>query len=221
MTAPDRSTWHELLRYVTDPAGQKSLGAKSFAVVAISLVLTVAGVLLGVTGISASGWILAIVGAAATGIWVLMAVNSRVASKWTGDDLIEIVVAEEGVVVQGGLAVTWDEISEVYYEWSKTVVGGSAVASLTGAVTSKAFDATGIDTTVKAFQIRLKDFKAVKERAETKAQRLALFGPMLGDPGYLRVGLGGRSVEEMQALLAVLTEQSAKHGIPLTRKDAA
>lgn len=221
MTAPDRTTWHELLRYVTDPAGQKSLGAKSFAVVAISLVLTVAGVLLGVTGISWSGWILAIVGAAATGLWVLTAVNSRAASKWTGDDLIEIVVAEEGVVVQGGLAVTWPEISEVHYEWTKTVVGGSPVASLTGALTGKAFDAAGIDTTVKVFQIRLKDFKAVKERAETKAQRLVLFGPMLGDPGYLRVGLGGRSVEEMQALLTVLEAQTAKNGVPFTRKEAA
>lgn len=221
MTSPDRTHWHELLRYVTDPASQKSLGAKSYAVGAISLALTIAGVLLAVRGISASGWILAVVGALATGIWVLMAVNSRVASKWTGDDLIEIVVAEEGVVVQGGLAVTWPEISEIQYEWVKTTVGGSAVASLTGAVTDKAFTAAGIDTTVKVFQIRLKDYKAVKARAETKIQRLVTFGPMLGDPGYLRVGLGGRTVEEMEAFLAILAAQTDKNGVPFTRKAAA
>lgn len=221
MTAPDRNHWHELLRYVTDPAGQKSLSAKSYAIGAISLALTIAGVLLGVRGISASGWILAVVGALATGIWVLMAVNSRVASKLTGDDLIEIVVAEEGVVVQGGLAVTWPEISEIQYEWAKTVVGGNAVAAVTGAATGAAFEAAGIDTTVKAFQIRLKDFTAVKERAETKIQRLVMFGPMLGDPGYLHVGLAGRSVEEMQTLLTTLTAQAEMHGVPFTRKASA
>ena len=44
---------------------------------------------------------------------------------------------------------------------------------------------------------------------------------LLGDPGYLRVGLGGRSAEEMQTLLTVLEAQTAKNGVPFTRKDAA
>ena len=219
--SPQPGSWNIVLRRITDPTEQKALSGKSIGVVVISALLAVGGLALGISGISWSGWVLAVIGLLSVGIWVLIAVNSRVASSWTGDDLIEVLVADEGVVGQGGLAIGWDEISDIRYEWSRTVLTGSPTALVGGAAANAAFDAAGIDTTLKAIQIRLKDFKAVKARTTSKVQRLALFGPMLGDPGYLHVGQHGRSAESMRELLSVLADQAARHSVPMVRRDPA
>ena len=88
------------------------------------------------------------------------------------------------------------------YEWTSTrLVTGNVATSAAAGLTHAALEKAGIDGTAKVFEIRLKDYRAVKARAVSKIQRLVMFGPMLGDPGYLRVGLGGRSPEQMRALL--------------------
>ena len=219
---PEPGSWDIVLRRITEPTQQKALSGKSIGIVVISAALAIGGVALALTRISPAiwlgGWVLAIVGLLATGIWVLIAVNSRVASTWTGDDLIEILVADEGVVVQGGLAVAWDEVSEVQYEWTTTRFTGNLASQAGAGLAGAAFDAAGIDTSLKVIQIRLKDYKAVKARTTSKVQRLVLFGPMLGDPGYLHVGQHGRSVESLRELLAVLADQAERHGVPMNRK---
>jgi hypothetical protein len=215
---PDTSTWNIVLRRVTDPSEQKKLGAKSFGVVAVILIVTVVGFVIGFSGLSFSGFILGGIGALAILIWTLIAVNSVTTSKWTGDDRIEIVVADEGVIVQGGLAVTWDEIVDIEYEWSNPKVAKGNLATVAGGTAAlAAFNAAGIDTVVKAFKIRLKDYKPIKARAQSKIQRLVIFEAMLGSPGYLHVGQGGRSPEAMQELLTVLAAQAERHGVPLNR----
>lgn len=219
--SPEPGTWNIVLRRITDPIQQKSLSGKSIGIIAISAVLGVGGLALALSGISWSGWILAIFGLGSVGIWVIIAVNSRVASTWTGDDLIEILVADEGVVGQGGLAISWDEIQDIRFEWSKTTLTGSPTTIVGAAAAGAAFDAMGIDTSLKVIEVRLKDFKAVKARTTSKAQRLALFGPMLGDPGYLHVGQHGRSAESLRELLSVLADQAERHGVPMVRKNAA
>lgn len=216
--APDTSTWNVVLRRVSDPAELKALGASSITVVAVSLLLAAGGLALALGGVSWSGWVLAVIGLLAAGIWGIVIANNRAAAKLTGDDLIEIIVADEGVIGQGGLALGWDEISEIQFEWTKTVFTGGATAQVGASVAGAVFDAAGIDTTLKAFQVRLKDYKSVKARTTSKIQRLALFGPMLGDPGYLHVGQNGHSPEAMKELIDVLTAQGARHGVALTRK---
>jgi hypothetical protein len=220
--APDTSTWNIVLRRVSDPAALKKLSGKSVVVVAASALLTVAGIALVVGRVSAAGVILAVLGALSLAIWTLLAVNNYAASKWTGDDLIEILVADEGVIGQGGTAVTWDEISDIEWEWTKTQVQGTSVGSTVGAAAAgAAFDKAGIDTSTKAIQVRLKDFKAIKARTTSKIQRHALAGPMLGDPGYLHVGQTGNSEDSFRELISVLTDQANRHGVPLTRKTPA
>ena len=218
-TTPQPGSWNIVLRRISEPTELKALTGKSIGVIVVSALFAVAGLALAISGISWSGWILAVLGLLSVGIWVLMAVNNRVASTWTGDDLIEILVADEGVIGQGGTAIAWNEISEIYYEWSKPVVSGNLTSQLGGGIAAAGFKAAGIDTETKAFKVRLKDFKAVKARTTSKVQRLALFEPMLGDPGYLHVGQHGRSAEAVQELIAVLNEQTTRHGIPLTRRE--
>ena len=217
--SPQPGTWNVVLRRITDPAEQKALSGKSVGVIVVSALLAAGGLALGISGISWSGWILAVLGLLSIGIWALVAANSRAAAKWTGDDLIEVIVADEGVVGQGGLAIPWSEVSDIRYEWSRPVMTGTPAALIGGAAASAAFDAVGLDTSLKAIQIRLKDFKAVKERTTSKVQRLALFGPMLGDPGYLHVGQYGRSTESMRELLTVLADQAARNNVPMVRRD--
>ena len=209
-TAPDHRAWHTLLTYISDPAAPKKRGAKSLVMGLIGVALAIVGLALALTGVSTSGWFLFLAGAAAAGLWVLIAVSGRRVATRQGDDLIEIVVADEGVVVQGGLAVTWAEVAEVRYEWS-------AFRAASGHLTTTV--AAGFEGVTNIFEIRLKDSRAVKARTVSKMQRSTLMDPMLGDPGYLHVGLGSRSTEEVIALLEVLTVQTQRHGIPLTRKN--
>lgn len=183
------SDWHELVRYVSDPHELRVFGRRSLLIASGALVLAAIGLVLALTGITAWGWLAVGVGGVSVALWSLVTVNHWVASTWTGDDLIEIVVAEEGVIVQGGLAVTWDEIADIRFE----------VPS-------------------QSFQIRLKRFREVKARAVSRTQRLVLFGPLLGDPGYLWAALGGRSADQMFALLTIMSEQSARHCVPLVNR---
>jgi hypothetical protein len=209
----------ERLRLVTDSAAQKSLGAKSVVLVLASLLGLVLGVVLIVTGTSILGWILAGLGVAGVLIWWALAANARAASKMTGDDLIEIVIGDEGVLVQGGLPVRWSEMSEISYSWAgaPTFTGGIAAASANA--TAKALDGAGIDRSKKVITISLRDYDAVKARATTKARRMVLFAPMLGDAATVHVGLNGRSDDDMTAVLQLLANAAAANGISFTRKD--
>lgn len=218
-TTSPHQNWQQRFSLVSDPAELKSQGSKGVVIIAVSGVLAVVGLILGLTGGSALGWVMLVVGAAASVIWAFVAMNAKSAAGLTGDDLIEIVVADEGVVVQGGLAVSWGEISEIRYRWTGPItVGGTGVLAPGANAATSALDAAGVDRSLKQIEIRLRDYAAVKARAVTKIQKLVLFGPMLGDPGYLHVGLHGRTDAEVRALLELLAQQAQGHGIAFTQQ---
>jgi hypothetical protein len=220
VATPDHRQWHPILTYISDPAQQKKQGAAGLVVGALSALLALVGLALALTGVSWSGWLLFAAGVATAALWILIAANGRVVSTWQGDDLIELVVADEGVVVQGGLAVTWAEVAEIRYEWSShRAATGHLTSAAAGGLAHAGLKAAGFDGVTKIFEIRLTDFRAVKARSVSKMQRLTMMDPMLGDPGYLHVGLGSRSDEQVLALLDVLSAQTQRHGIPLTRKN--
>ncbi|MFC9559826.1 hypothetical protein [Agromyces sp. NPDC056965] len=211
--------WHARLSLVSDPAELKSHGSKGVVIMGVSIALAAVGLVLGLATVTVLGWVMFAVGVVAAGVWALVSMNSRTASALTGDDLIEIVVADEGVVVQGGLAVPWGEISEVRYRWTGPItVTGSGAAGSGADLATSALDAAGIDRGMKQIEIRLSDYPSVKARAVSKTQKLVLFGPMLGDPGYLHVGLHGRSDAEVRAVLELVADQAERHAIAFTRQ---
>lgn len=218
-TTSPHQNWQQRFSLVSDPAELKSQGSKGAVIMGVSIVLAVVGLVLGLTGVTVLGWAMLAIGVVAAVVWALVSVNSRKAAALTGDDLIEIVVADEGVVVQGGLAVSWGEISEIRYRWTGpiTVTGAGGLGAGANAATS-ALDAAGVDRSLKQIEIRLSDYAAVKARAVTKVQKLVLFGPMLGDPGYLHVGLHGRTDAEVRSLLELLAQQSQIHAIAFTQQ---
>ena len=221
MTTPSPSsatTWTERLRYVTDPASQKSLAGKSITVaVAAILGLVVGGVFFAI-GQTLLAWIVIGLAVAAIVIWLIVAANARAAASMTGDDLIEIVVADEGVLAQGGLPVRWCEMSDIAYTWSSpvTFTGGIAAAAANGVGTL--MDDAGVDRSMKVVTISLKDYDAVKARATTKARKMVLFEPMLGTAATVHIGLQGRSAAEVHRVLQLLGAAAAQNGVGFTRQ---
>ncbi|REJ04190.1 hypothetical protein DY023_14885 [Microbacterium bovistercoris] len=210
-------TWTERYRLVTDPSTQKSLGSKGIIIALISIVGVGIGVALIALGRPILGWIVVALGVIGALVWSLIALNSKAAAKMTGDDLIEIVVADEGLLVQGGLPVLWSEVARINYLWSAAPSFTGGLAGVAANAAGKAMDSAGVDRSKKSVTISLKDYDAVKARATTKARKMVLYGPMLGDPATVMVGLMGRSDAEMQQLLQLLHAAGAQHGFALTR----
>lgn len=221
MTAPapfDVTRWTERLRLVTDPTAQKSLGAKGIVLVAVSVIGLALGVLLLILGQPVVGIILLVLGVIGAIAWIIVSANARAASALTGDDLIEIVVADEGVLVQGGLPVLWGEIAEISYTWNAPVTYTGGLAAAAANASGRLLDDAGIDRSMKALTISLRDYPAVKARATTKYRRMVLFEPMLGSAATVHVGLHGRRADEVQQVLQVLAAAAAQHGIAFTRR---
>lgn len=215
-TAPHAS-WTERLRLSTDPSSQRSLATKGIVIVAISLVGILVGVVVLLSGQAVTGWVIIALGVLGALIWVVLATNSAASSKLTGDDLIEIVIADEGVLTQGGLPILWSEISGISYTWSEPVSFRGGLTAAAANATAHAMDKAGVDRSMKSLTISLRDYDAVKARATTKMRRLALFAPMLGDPATVHVGFYGRSAEEVHHVLQLLAGASTTHSFAFTR----
>lgn len=210
-------TWTEHLRYVTDPAAQRSLAGKSLVVAIACLLGIAAGIGFIAVGWAPIGWTAIGLAVVAILVWLAIAANARAASKMTGDDLIEIVIADEGVLVQGGLPILWSEISDVKYTWNApvTFTGGLGAHAANGIGTL--LDKSGIDASMKTITLELRDHEAVKARATTKARKMVLFAPMLGSAATVHVGLNGRTDDEVYRALQLLGAAAAQHGISFTR----
>ncbi|MDQ0642308.1 hypothetical protein [Microbacterium murale] len=221
MTLPpafDPAHWTERLRLATDPTAQKALGMKGVILVAVCVVGLALGALLLVLGQPMAGIILLVLGAIGAVAWIIVSANARAASSMTGEDLIEIVVADEGVLVQGGLPVLWNEISEIAYTWNAPVTYTGGLAAAAANASGRMLDEAGVDRSMKALTISLRDYPSVKARATTKPRRMVLFEPMLGGAATVHVGLHGRSADEVHHVLQLLAAAATQHGILFTRR---
>lgn len=164
-----------LIDWRTNPATEAKSSLTNIVILVVLALVTIALLARAVL----MGWFLLIFAALtglATAVWASLVYNSYAVSKLTGDDLITIVVTEEGLTTQGGRTTTWDEIGAV------------------DIVTEQAY-------------------AAVKQRADTKIKRLVLFGPMLGDPAKIDIGLGKVRAAQLADLEEALRRAAAPHGV--------
>lgn len=163
-----------LIDWRTNPATEAESSLTNMVIVVVLALVTIALL----AGAVLRGWFLLIFAALtglATAVWASLVYNSYAVSKLTGDDLITIVVTEEGLTTQGGRTTTWDEIGAV------------------DIVTEQAY-------------------AAVKQRADTKMKRLVLFGPMIGDPAKIDIGLGKVRAAQIAGLEEALRRAAPARG---------
>lgn len=217
MSTPSSSPSAPLIDWRTNPSTEAKSSLTNMVIVVILALVTIALI----AGAVLMGWFLLIFAALtglATAVWASLVYNSYAASKLTGDDLITIVVSEEGLTTQGGLTTAWSEIGAVDIVTEQIQHTGGrhlenrAAAAATNAALKKA---TGYDGYVTRLKITITEqaYAAVKQRADTKIKRLVLFGPMLGDPAKIDIGLGKVRAAQLADLEEALRRAAAPHGV--------
>lgn len=152
-------------------------------------------------------WILAAFFALGAFIWWAIWYGEFSASRWSGDDLIDLEVADEGIVVQGGLAIPWSQVAGAGYTWQRQqAVSGRGIGAKVGAATATAaVGAAGFDGVIRAMDFSVRDAAELRANATGKPQRDAVLPPGKDGLGRVHIGLSGvQSAEEMEQLVALV-----------------
>ncbi len=209
-------TWTERIRLTTDVAAEARRARRALLVLLASLVVAAAGLGIGIATGNVGGWVMLGLGLLSAIVWGVVAASAREASRLTGDDLVDIAVAEEGVVGPGGLRIPWDELAAVeLVRIDARHAPARGADRLVAQATNAALQRSGFEGVATSLRLIPKDLEALRARATTRIQRRVI-APAAGSvPGHVRLGLNGRGAEEVAALLAALEEAGARHGLPV------
>src|SRR5690606_4791824 len=134
----DRSSWNVRVSYRSDPQQLKA-SARKRLILAIPLTVVTIGLVYVAVTVSALLWILVAISALGALIWWSLWYGEFRAASWTGDDLIDLEVADQGIVVQGGLAIPWSQVAAVSYTWKQQeAVTGRGIGSRLGTAAATA-----------------------------------------------------------------------------------
>jgi hypothetical protein len=206
---------NEIFRFVTQPSAQRTAARNWFIVMLLNAAVTV----LALTALFTTDfnpvrlWVVA--GLAGLGflVFLLLWTSARTVQRWTGDDLIELLVVPEGFVTQGGLDISWDEVSKIEaVKFSPKAPGKTSRAQAAGHAAGAAItDWHGAKTTIN---IHVFDAKALIARPATKRQKLAIIDEIGKKQGFVATQLGFRPGEEINPLMQYLQEACRQRNKP-------
>jgi len=188
-------------------AGRRAVVATAFGIVTIvGIVLMVAGV---VEGLAAMVVLIAVTVAFFVAVTALIQRGNVLAiARLQGDDRIVAIVHDEGIVLRGGLAIAWDEITRVVVKRIRR--GGRGVG---GASTRAVMRADGLSEVWTTVAIDLRDWEPIASRATTKSMSTGLSRPMLGLAGSATIDLGALPEPSVQQTLTAIVQQAQRRGI--------
>ncbi|HEX2145517.1 MAG TPA: hypothetical protein VHG10_13520 [Glycomyces sp.] len=213
---------NERFRFVTQPSGQQQ-AAKKWLTVMICVDAVLALALIAVFALPhppMSLWIVVGAGVLASLVFLMLWLSAQKVRQWSGDDLIDLLVLEEGFVTQGGFEVSWQEVSkiEAVKFAPKTPRRMSAAQAVGHAAGSALADFDGAKTTVN---IHLFDAKAALARTTTKRQKLAIIDEIGRKEGHVLTQLGFRPAQEINALLQHLQQACEQRNKPFVFRESA
>lgn len=215
----DRSNWNVRVSYRSDPQQLKA-SARKRLILAIPLTVVTIGLVYVAVTVSALLWILVAISALGALIWWSLWYGEFRAASWTGDDLIDLEVADQGIVVQGGLAIPWSQVAAVSYTWQQQeAVTGRGIGSRLGtAAATAAVEAAGFDRVVRSMEFSVRDADGLRARATSKPQRDAVMPRGKDGLGTAHVGLSGvKTPAEMENLIGLVASLCQANQIPFTR----
>jgi hypothetical protein len=212
---------NEVFRFVTQPSAQQAAAKHWLTVMLLIAAVTVVALLAIVTTDVApvSLWIVVGLGTLGFLIFLLLWTGAKTVQGWSGDDLIELLVVPEGFVTQGGLDISWEEVSKIEaVKFSPKTPGKTSRAQAAGHAAGAAIaDWHGAKTTVN---IHVFDAKALIARPATKRQKLAIIDEIGRRKGFVVTQLGARSGEEINPLLQYLRQACEQHGKPFEFRES-
>jgi hypothetical protein len=164
-------------------------------------------------------WIVAGLGTLGFLIFLLLWTSAKTVQGWSGDDLIELLVLPEGFVTQGGLDISWNEVSKIEaVKFSPNAPKKMNRVEAAGYTAGTAIaDWHGAKTTIN---IHVFDAKALIKRPATKTQKLAIIGGIAGRDGFVATQLGFRSGEEINPLLQYLHQACQQRNKPFEFRES-
>jgi hypothetical protein len=212
---------NEIFRFVTQPSAQQS-AARNWLIVMLfdAAIVVLALTVIFTTDFSpVSLWIVAGLGTLGFLIFLLLWTSAKTVQGWSGDDLIELLVVPEGFVTQGGLDISWDEVSKIEaVKFSPNAPKNMNRVQAAGhAVGAAITDWHGAKTTIN---IHVFDAKALIARPATKTQKLAIIDQIGKKGGFVATQLGFRPGEEINPLLQYLREACAQRGKPFEFRES-
>jgi hypothetical protein len=146
-------------------------------------------------------------------VYGMLAASARKTSKWTGDDLIDLIVVPAGFVVQGGLEINWSEVLKVeVVQYVPRQQRGTSAVAVGSALAQRLVQHDGANIGVR---LHLHDCKAAMNRATSRAQKLTLIDDIGGKGGFANCALGLRPAADMAVLLPILQRETGARGIPI------
>lgn len=214
--------WHEHVRFETDTKAEATK-ARRMTVIAVGLAaLAAAGVAIAVLMPSFLGWVLLAVAGLASLFSFYLAGVTRKMSALTGDELIDVIVADEGIVGPGGLKIPWPEIASIDFVGIDMTIRQrpGVVPALAQQATNAALERADLGSRSAVVLVRLRDFDAVASRATNAVQRNVLTPPKGVKPGTVLVPLGARRDDELDSVITALGAGAAANDVPLTQSPA-
>jgi hypothetical protein len=212
---------NEVFRFVTQPSAQQGAAKHWLTIMLLdaAIVVLALSVIFTTDFSPVSLWIVAGVGTIGFLVFLLLWISAKTVQGWSGDDLIELLVVPEGFVTQGGLDISWDEVSKIEaVKFSPQTPGKTSRAQAAGHAAGAAIaDWHGAKTTIN---IHVFDAKALIARPATKRQKLAIIDEIGKKQGFVLTQLGFRSGEEINPLLQYLRQACEQHGKPFEFRES-
>jgi hypothetical protein len=212
---------NEIFRFVTQPSAQRSAARNWLVVMLLNAAVSVLALAAIVTTDFNPVRLWVVAGLAGLGfmVFLLLWTSARTVQGWSGDDLIELLVVPDGFVTQGGLDLSWEEVSKIEaVKFSPKAPRKVNRAEAAGrAVGTAITDWHGAKTTIN---IHVFDAKALIARPATKRQKLAIIDEIGKKEGFVATQLGFRSGEEINPLLQYLRESCLQRNKPFEFRES-